>query len=44
MHGLLALEIYGHLRGLIREPATLYEQEILHIALALKSTPTLCGR
>ena len=35
MHGLLALEIYGNLRGLIRQPATLYELEILHLVHTL---------
>lgn len=31
MHGLVSLEIYGHLRGQTREPAKVYRAEILDL-------------
>ncbi|MBN6058512.1 TetR/AcrR family transcriptional regulator [Nonomuraea sp. RK-328] len=39
MHGLIALEIYGHLRGLIHDPAAVYRDEMrdLIASLGLKS-------
>jgi len=35
MHGLMALEIYGHLRGLIHNPATVYHDEIQDLITSL---------
>jgi AcrR family transcriptional regulator len=35
MHGLMALEIYGHLRSLIHDPATVYDDEIRDLVASL---------
>jgi AcrR family transcriptional regulator len=35
MHGLMALEIYGHLRGLIHNPAELYRDEMHDLVVSL---------
>ncbi|GAA4235379.1 hypothetical protein GCM10022254_42550 [Actinomadura meridiana] len=35
MHGLLALETYGHLRTLIHDPATVYEDEMRNLVASL---------
>jgi AcrR family transcriptional regulator len=35
MHGLVALEIYGHLRSLIHDPATVYHDEIRNLVASL---------
>jgi hypothetical protein len=39
MHGLMALEIYGHLRTVIHDPATVYRDEMhdLIASLGLRS-------
>jgi AcrR family transcriptional regulator len=38
MHGLLALEIYGHLRTLIHDPATVYRDEMRDLITSLGLT------
>ena len=38
IHGLLALEIYGHLRPLIHNPATVYDDEITDLITSLGLT------
>ena len=38
MHGLMALEIYGHLRALINDPATVYRDEIRDLITSLGLT------
>lgn len=38
MHGLMALEIYGHLRTLINDPATVYRDEIRDLIASLGLT------
>lgn len=35
MHGLLALEIYGHLSSLIHDPATVYRDEMRNLVASL---------
>jgi hypothetical protein len=35
MHGLMALEIYGHLRSLIHDPATVYRDEMRDLISSL---------
>lgn len=35
MHGLLALEIYGYLRPLIHDPATVYRDELRDLIASL---------
>ncbi|MFF0772863.1 TetR/AcrR family transcriptional regulator [Nonomuraea wenchangensis] len=39
MHGLVALEIYGHLRALTHEPAAVYRDEISDLIRSLGLTP-----
>ncbi|MEV4872371.1 MULTISPECIES: TetR/AcrR family transcriptional regulator [Streptomyces] len=39
MHGLVALEIYGHLRPLTHDPAKLYRAEMLDLVRSLGLTP-----
>ncbi|MBE1537530.1 TetR/AcrR family transcriptional regulator [Actinomadura algeriensis] len=39
MHGLVALEIYGHLHTLIREPAAVYRDEMTDLVRSLGLTP-----
>jgi Tetracyclin repressor-like, C-terminal domain len=39
MHGLMALEIYGHLRTLVHDPATVYRDEMRSLITALGLTP-----
>jgi AcrR family transcriptional regulator len=39
MHGLMALEIYGHLRSLAREPAAVYRDEMIDLVASLGLTP-----
>ena len=39
MHGLLALEIYGHLRSLIHDPATVYHDEMRNLVASLGLSP-----
>ncbi|MCP2343847.1 TetR/AcrR family transcriptional regulator [Actinomadura rupiterrae] len=39
MHGLLALEIYGHLRDLILDPATVYQDEMRALVASLGLKP-----
>lgn len=39
MHGLVALEIYGHLRTLTHEPAAVYRDEITDLITSLGLTP-----
>jgi AcrR family transcriptional regulator len=39
MHGLVALEIYGHLRTLTRDPAALYRDEMTDLITSLGLTP-----
>jgi AcrR family transcriptional regulator len=39
MHGLMALEIYGHLRTLTHEPAAVYRDEIIDLIKSLGLTP-----
>ncbi|MFI0719984.1 TetR/AcrR family transcriptional regulator [Streptomyces sp. NPDC021224] len=38
MHGLMALEIYGHLRGLVHDPATVYRDEMHALVTSLGLT------
>jgi hypothetical protein len=38
MHGLMALEIYGHLRTLIHDSATIYRDEMRDIIVSLGLT------
>lgn len=38
MHGLVALEVYGHLRPQVRDPAKLYRAELLDLATTLGLT------
>jgi len=38
MHGLVALEVYGHLRAQVRDPARLYRAELLDLATTLGLT------
>jgi hypothetical protein len=35
MHGLVALEVYGHLRGQTTDPAKLYEAELSDLVRSL---------
>ncbi|QKG21890.1 TetR family transcriptional regulator [Actinomadura verrucosospora] len=35
MHGLVALEIYGHLRPLVHDPAAVYRDEMRDLVAAL---------
>ncbi|TMR92364.1 TetR/AcrR family transcriptional regulator [Nonomuraea basaltis] len=35
MHGLVALEIYGHLRGLTRDPSAVYQDEMISLITSL---------
>ncbi|MEV7684019.1 MULTISPECIES: TetR/AcrR family transcriptional regulator [unclassified Streptomyces] len=44
MHGLVALEVYGHLRSQVVEPAKLYQEELLDLigSLGLR-VPTVSG-
>jgi len=35
MHGLVALEIYGHLRTLMHDPATVYRDEMRDLIASL---------
>ncbi|MEU8318101.1 TetR/AcrR family transcriptional regulator [Nonomuraea sp. NPDC048881] len=35
MHGLVALEIYGHLRALVRDPAAVYDDEMRDLVTSL---------
>ncbi len=39
MHGLVALEIYGHLRGLARDPAAIYRDEMIDLIASLGLRP-----
>jgi hypothetical protein len=39
MHGLVALEIYGHLRPLVHDPAAVYRDEIRALVASLGLTP-----
>ncbi|RJL33167.1 TetR/AcrR family transcriptional regulator [Bailinhaonella thermotolerans] len=39
MHGLVALEIYGHLRALVRDPGAVYRDEITDLIVSLGLTP-----
>ncbi|TDD78952.1 TetR/AcrR family transcriptional regulator [Actinomadura darangshiensis] len=39
MHGLLALEIYGHLRAIVHDPATVYHDEMRDLVASLGSAP-----
>lgn len=39
MHGLLALEVYGHLRPQIQEPGKLYEAELIDLTRTLGLAP-----
>lgn len=39
MHGLVALEIYGHLAPLVRDPAAVYRDEISDLIRSLRLTP-----
>ncbi|MFG2002519.1 TetR/AcrR family transcriptional regulator [Spirillospora sp. NPDC048911] len=39
MHGLIALEIYGHLRPLIHKTASLYREDMLDLTKSLGLTP-----
>ncbi|GLY65169.1 TetR/AcrR family transcriptional regulator [Amycolatopsis taiwanensis] len=39
IHGLLALEVYGHLRALTHEPAKIYRAELLDLVASLGLTP-----
>jgi hypothetical protein len=39
MHGLVALEIYGHLRTLTHEPATIYRDEMIDLIGSLGIAP-----
>ncbi|MBE1585511.1 TetR/AcrR family transcriptional regulator [Nonomuraea angiospora] len=39
MHGLVALEIYGHLRTLTRDPAAIYRDEMIALIESLGLTP-----
>lgn len=38
MHGLMALEIYGHLRTLVHDPATIYRDEMRSLIASLGLT------
>jgi Tetracyclin repressor-like, C-terminal domain len=39
MHGLVALEIYGHLSALIHDPATAYRDEMHDLIASLGLNP-----
>ncbi len=39
MHGLVALEIYGHLRSLVRDPAAVYDDELADLLASLGLAP-----
>jgi len=39
MHGLVALEVYGHLQPQVRDPARLYRAELLDLTRTLGLTP-----
>jgi hypothetical protein len=39
MHGLVSLEVYGHLRPQVTDPAKLYRAELLDMITTLGLTP-----
>jgi hypothetical protein len=39
MHGLVSLEVYGHLRAQTRDPAKLYRSEIIDLIRSLMLAP-----